>query len=86
MATLSRDTSEQTERMMLDLLRKKTPGERMLMAWDTTHCLRQLVKSSLRRRYPQADEQELRCRFAARWLGREWAIRLYGWDPEQNGW
>ncbi len=86
MAALSRDTSEETERVLLELLRKKTPAERIRMALDTTQCLRQLVKSSIRQRYPHADQRELRCRFAAVWLGREWAIQIYGWDPEQRGW
>ncbi len=86
MATLSRDTDADTERVLLDLLRRKSPAERIRLAADTTECLRRLVESAVRRRYPQAGEDEVRCRFAALWLGREWAIRVYGWDPEQRGW
>ena len=86
MATLSRDTSEETERVLLDLLRKKSTAERIRMAASLTACIRALVKNSLKERYPSADDQELRCRFAALWLGREWAVRVYGWDPEQRGW
>ena len=85
MATLSRDTSEETERVMLELLRKKTPGERLELVAGAAAGLRQLVEGSVRRDYPDAGEEETRCRFAARWLGREWAIRLFGWDPEQHG-
>lgn len=86
MATLSRDTSEETERVLLELLRKKTTAERIRLAASMTACVRHLVKNSLKQRYPAADERELHCRFAALWLGREWAIRVYGWDPEQHGW
>lgn len=86
MATLSRDTSEETERVLLDLLRKKSTAERIHMAASLTACIRALVKNSLKQRYPSSDDQELRCRFAALWLGREWAVRVYGWDPEQHGW
>lgn len=86
MATLSRDTSEETERMLLDLLRRKSEVERVHLADSLTQCVRNLVKNSIRERYPSADEHELRCRFAAIWLGREWAIRAYGWDPEEHGW
>jgi hypothetical protein len=86
MATLSRDTSEETERIMLDLLRKKSPAERIRMAGELTAWVRELVKRSIQARYPDAGEHELRCRFAAIWLGREWAIRAFDWDPEEHGW
>jgi hypothetical protein len=86
MATLSRDTSEETERIMLDLLRKKSPAERIKLAAETSEGLRRLAELSVRSSHPGADEDERRRRFAARWLGREWAIRLFGWDPEQHGW
>ena len=84
MATLWRDASEETERIMLDLLRKKNPGERIRMTAELTAWVRELVKRSIRARYPDAGEHELRCRFAAIWLGREWAIRACGWDPHQH--
>lgn len=86
MATLSRDTSEETERLMLELLRRKSPAERIKLAAETSEGLRRLAELSARSSHPGADEDERRCRFAARWLGREWAIRLFGWDPEQHGW
>ncbi len=86
MATLSRDTSEEVERILLEAYRRKTPAERIYLAADTTEFLRQQVWLSIRRDYPHADQNETLCRFAARWLGREWAIRVYGWDPEQHGW
>ncbi len=86
MTTLSLDTSEDTERVLLDAFRRKSTAERVELAADTTECLRQLVRGSVRRRYPQASEDEVRQRFAALWLGREWAIRVYGWDPELHGW
>ena len=70
MATLWRDSSEETERIMLDLLRKKSPGERIRMAAELTAGVRELVKRSIRARYPDAGEHELRCRFAAIWLER----------------
>jgi len=86
MATLFPDTSEQAERVFLEALRKKSPAERLELAADTTECLRQIVVGGIRWRYPDAGEEEVLRRFAARWLGREWAIRVYGWDPEQHGW
>ncbi len=86
MAPLSRDTSEQSEGVLLEALRRKSPGERFQLAADSSECLRQLVKQGIRLRYPHAGEDEMRCRFAALWLGRELAIRVYGWDADRHGW
>lgn len=86
MAVLFRDTSEQSERVFLEALRRKTPVERFQLAADSSECLRQLVKQGIRMRHPDAGEDELRCRFAALWLGRDLAIQVFGWDPDQHGW
>ncbi|HVS21637.1 MAG TPA: hypothetical protein VHD88_07300 [Pyrinomonadaceae bacterium] len=47
--------------------------------------LRLLTMADLRRCYPNADEDELKRRFAARALSREDVIAAYGWDPELDG-
>jgi hypothetical protein len=46
---------------------------------------RELILADVRERYPQADEQELRKRFAARVLPREIVIKMFDWDPEKEG-
>jgi hypothetical protein len=38
------------------------------------------IMDDVRRRYPYADENEIRRRFAARVLPREDVIRMFGWD------
>lgn len=85
MATLSRDTSPEAERVMLDALRKKTPSERLMLALKASEALRQMGLASVRRDYPDAGEQEVLKRFAVRWLGRELTKKVYGWDPEKDG-
>lgn len=86
MAAFSRDTSPETHRRLIELYRQKTPAEKIAMAADTTACMRTMCEAAIRQQYPAADEREIRCRFAARWLGREWAIRLFQWDPTIRGW
>jgi len=44
--------------------------------------LRLLTMADLRRCYPNADEHELRRRFAARILSPEEVVAAYGWEPE----
>ena len=80
------DHPAETSRVLLDLLRQKSTAERIELAADTSECLSQLVEDAIRQRYPEADDEEVLCRFAVRWLGPEWAVRVYGWDPEREGW
>ena len=47
--------------------------------------MRQLVLSDIRRRLPDAGEEEIRRRFIARVLPREDVIRAYGFDPKLEG-
>ncbi len=75
MSAFSRDTSPETRRKLVELYRQKTPAEKMAMAADTTECMRNMCEAAIRQQFRNAGEHEIRCRFAARWLGREWAIR-----------
>lgn len=86
MPTLSRDTSEDVERVLIEGYRRKTPGQRVALAADTTDCMRRFLQAGIRLQYPNASEEEIRKRFAARWLGRDWSVRLFGWDPNIHGW
>ena len=46
----------------------------------------ELTRAGVRLRHPLAGEHELDLRTFALRLGREWLVRVYGWDPEVQGW
>jgi hypothetical protein len=79
---MASDTSPQTRERHLQLMRALTPERRFLAATAMSTGVRQLVFAGLRDRYPHANEDELRRRFAARVYGRTTAERLYGAIPE----
>jgi hypothetical protein len=66
----------------LDMLRAKTPGERILMAFELSDFAVRVAESGVRVRYPEASEREIFLRSAALRLPRDLMIRAYGWDPE----
>ncbi len=68
----------------LDLLRRKTPGERIEMAFGLTDFALRMAESGVRADFPEASEREIFLRCAALRLPRELMIRAYGWDPEQD--
>jgi hypothetical protein len=85
MGPLSSDTSPEAQRLLFQLLRGAAPGKKLRLTFDLIQLLRELVLSDLRRRFPQASEDELRHRLIARLLPRDDVIRAYGFDPKAAG-
>jgi hypothetical protein len=76
------DTDPRIMEVWLDMLRAKTPGERILMAFELSDFAVRASESGVRARYPEASEREIFLRSAALRLPRDLMIRAYGWDPE----
>ncbi len=85
MESLSSDTTPEAEAVLLDLLRRAPVWKRLQMIDQMYEMLRLLTMADLRRCYPNADENELKRRLAARILSPEEVVAAYGWDPEPEG-
>lgn len=83
--TLSPDTHPEAEKVLIELLRKAPAWQKCEQVSQMIQCCRQLSLTGLRNRYPGASEEELHRRLAALWLPRELVIKVYGWDPEIEG-
>lgn len=79
--TLASDTSPAVEALQLRIWREKPIEERIALSGSFCDGARSLAEVGVRRRYPLADEAEVRLRTAATWLDRETMHRCYGWDP-----
>jgi len=78
------DTSPEALEVWVELYRNMTMGERVARVFELCELQQSLQEANVRALYPEADEQEVFLRVAARRLGREWMIKAYGWDPEQH--
>lgn len=78
------ETDPEAERALIEMIRRTPTWKRaeQLNALNLAH--RELILADLRKRYPQANEQELRKRLAARLLPREIVIQMFDWDPEKE--
>ena len=85
MKTLSSDTTPEAENVLLELLRRAPVWKRLQMVDQMWEMLRLLTMADLRRCYPNADENELKRRLAARIFSPEEIVAAYGWDPEPEG-
>jgi len=77
------DTDPRAMEVWLRVLRGKSAGERILIAFELSDFAIRMAESGVRARYPGASEREVFLRTAALRLPRELMIRAYGWDPEQ---
>lgn len=78
------DTDLRTQEVYYGLLRSMTPEQRIARVFELCEFQRSLQIASVRSMYPDADEDEVRMRVAARILPRDLMIKAYGWDPDEH--
>jgi hypothetical protein len=79
------DTDPEVRRVLIELARNTPVWKKFAQVAATTEMRRAFAKAGLRRRYPNATEEEISRRLAAVVLDRETVIRVYGWDPKVEG-
>ena len=79
------DTDSKAFEVLIQLQRKMSPGDKLACALRTSAMLMALAEANVRKLYPNAGDQEVFLRSAARRLDRETMIRAYGWDPLEAG-
>ncbi len=63
-----------------------TPAEKMERVADLSRAVQQLALARIRAQYgPNLSEREERLRLGSLWLDRETMIKVFGWDPEVEG-
>jgi hypothetical protein len=82
MRTQALDTHAETERRLIELLRKASPTRKLALVIEANRTARALALAGLRERYPGASPVELKRRLADLWLGPELARKAYGPLPD----
>jgi hypothetical protein len=70
---------------MIELLRAMTPAARLHRAFELRASTLTLARAGIRRRRGEIGEREMRLRVAALWLDRATMRRVFGWDPDREG-
>lgn len=84
--TQSPDTPPDIEEMILERYRSMTPREKLALVIDLNRAAQAMAAARIRAQYgPNLPERELHLRLAALWLDRETMIKVFGWDPEVEG-
>ena len=79
------DTPPEVEELMFQLWRRATPAQKLRKVLDIGKMVNELVRSELRKRYPDATPLEIELRLVSRNLDRETMIRAFNWDPDLQG-
>jgi hypothetical protein len=78
------DTSPEMIERQFAQLRAMSGVERLELARQLTLAVQQLASIGMRRRYPEATDEEIWLRLAAERLGRDVVLKVYGFDAESK--
>lgn len=79
------DTTPEAQQMHYKLMRRLPAPKRLALAFELTEAVRKLILADLQQRFPQASDEEIQRRFIGRVLSRADVIRVYGFDPQEEG-
>ena len=85
MITQLSDTSPEAERVLIERLREVPPWRKFQQVFEMNAMLRRFSLAGLKTRYPAASPQELERRLVALRLEPDVVRRVYGWDPDVEG-
>lgn len=77
------DTSAHADDVQFERLRAMSPQQRAEILTALTFAVQDLALAGLRLVHPDASDDELRLRLAARRLGDETVRRIWGWPADQ---
>ena len=80
-----KNTSLNTEKILVEGYRKMPPWEKMKRVTELNKAVQQLALSRIKKQYGDIPEQEKKLRLASLWLDRETMIRIFNWDPHKEG-
>lgn len=85
MKPISPDTTPEAEAILIEGYRNMPVWKKLQQVGELTDLVCQLAMNDLRRRYPRADERELKLRLASRRIEPELMREAFGWDPDKEG-
>lgn len=77
MKTQSPDTSLEAEAVLIELTRRMPVHRKLALGASWSQAMRDMIWRDVRSAYPMATPNELRFRFAERWLGPELANKAF---------
>ncbi len=81
----TKDTSPEIEKILIEGYRKMTPAEKFQRINELTIAVQQMALARITQQYPNISDREKQLRLASLWIDRETMIKVFNWDPEEEG-
>lgn len=79
-----RDTPLEVIERQFEMLRRMSGEERLELSRQLTLAVQELAFVGMRERFPDASDDEIWLRLAARRLGRDVVLKVYGFDAGEE--
>jgi hypothetical protein len=79
------DTPPEIEAVLIQGYRRMSAAQKLERVCALNRTVQQMALAGIRARHGEISEREARLRLAALWLERDTMIRVFGWDPEVEG-
>jgi hypothetical protein len=79
------DTDRVAEELRIAGYRAMQPWEKLELVRQMTLAVQTLALARVRRQHPEASEREQKLRLASLWLDPQTMVRVFGWDPREEG-
>ena len=79
------DTDPKIHKMLIEGYRKMTMQQKIQCVDELNKSVQQMALARIRKQYGDISEREQKLRLASLWLDRETMIKVFGWDPEVEG-
>lgn len=83
-ASWMQDTDAETLAVYVEMIRGMSESQKIARIFELCELQHAMQVSGVRTLYPEASEEEIHYRVAARKLSREEMIQVYGWDPAEH--
>jgi hypothetical protein len=82
---ISPDTDPEAEKILIEGYRRMPASLKLQRVRELTQLVQTLALTDIRRRYPNASPRECELRLASRWLDADLMRKVFGWDPDKEG-
>jgi len=79
------DTPPEIQKILVEGYRKMSPQEKMKRVSELNRSVLQMALARIRREYRDISEQEEKLRLASLWIDKDLMIKVFGWNPQQEG-
>jgi hypothetical protein len=79
------DTSPRIQNILIAGYRRMSPQQKFKRVSELTKAVQQLALARIRKQYGMLSEREQHLRLASLWLDRDTMIRVFQWDPQEEG-